>query len=177
MRKILCLLLLSMLITPALAADWSMFKKDVLHSGYSGDAVNVPLILKWTKYLGFETDSSPVIVDDVLYIGSTHGIFALDAKTGKEIWNFPTNGFVKSVPAVSNGVIYFGADDRKFYAIDSKNGTLKWINDTSLDGYTASAAVVDKSVYALPKDGTFYTFDSSNGEIIWTTLFGKRALP
>ena len=173
MRKILYLLLLSMLITPALAADWSMFKNDASHSGYTGDAVNAPLTLKWTKDLGFETDSSPVIVNDVLYIGSTYGIFALDAKTGRELWRYQTNGFVKSVPAVSNGVLYFGADDRKFYAIDAKDGTLKWMNDTSLDGYTASAAVVDNRVYVIPKDGSFYAFDTNSGEIIWSTLVGK----
>jgi outer membrane protein assembly factor BamB len=162
-----------MLITPAFAADWSMFKNDVSHSGYTGDAVNAPLTLKWTKDLGFETDSSPVIVNDVLYIGSTFGIFALDAQTGRELWRYHTNGFVKSVPTVSNGVLYFGADDRKFYAIDAKDGTLKWMNDTALDGFTASAAVVDNRVYTIPKDGTFYTFDASSGEIIWSTLLGK----
>jgi outer membrane protein assembly factor BamB len=175
MRKILCLLLISMLITPAFAADWSMFRNDVSHSGYTGDVINAPPSLKWTKDLGFETDSSPVIVNDVLYIGSTFGIFALDAKTGIELWRYHTNGFVKSVPAVSNGVVYFGADDRKFYAIDTKNGTLKWMNDKSLDGYTASTAVVGNLVYALPKDGSFYAFDTGNGEMIWTTLVGKIA--
>jgi outer membrane protein assembly factor BamB len=175
MRKILCLILVSLLITPAFAADWSMFKNDVSHSGYTGDAVNAPPTLKWTTDMGFETDSSPVIVNDVLYIGSTFGIFAFDANTGKELWRYQTNGFVKSVPAVLNGVLYFGADDRKFYAIDAKEGTLKWMNDKAMDGYTASAAVVGNNVYALPKDGTFYTFDASNGNIIWSTLVGKIA--
>jgi outer membrane protein assembly factor BamB len=175
MRKILCLLLLSMLITPAFAADWSMFKNDESHSGYTSDAVNAPLTLKWTKDLGFETDSSPVIVNDVLYIGNTFGISALDSKTGKELWRYHTNGFVKSVPAVSNGVLYFGADDRKFYAIDAKDGTLKWMNDKANDGYTASAAVVGNMVYAIPKDGSFYAFDASNGDVIWSTMVGKIA--
>ena len=173
MRNIICLLMLSMLITPAFAADWSMFKNDASHSGYTADAVNAPLTLKWTKDLGFETDSSPVIVNDVLYIGSTFGVFALDAKTGKEIWRFQTDSFVESVPTVSNGVLYFGADDRKFYAVDAKDGTLKWKNDTSLGGYTASAVVVGNLVYAIPKDGTFYAFDASSGKLIWLNLVGK----
>jgi len=161
------------LITPAFAADWSMFKNDVSHSGYTNDAVNAPLTLKWTKDLGFETDSSPVIVNNVLYIGTTFGISALDAKTGTELWKYHTNSFVESVPAVSNGVVYFGADDRKFYAIDAKDGTLKWMNDQALNGYVTSAAVVDNMVYALPKDGTFYVFDASSGAIIWSKLVGK----
>jgi outer membrane protein assembly factor BamB len=175
MRKILYLLLLSMLITPAFAADWSMFKNDVSHSGYTDDAVNAPLTLKWTKYLGSETDSSPVIVNDVLFIGSTFGVFALDAKTGKEIWRFQTESFVSSVPTVSNGVVYIGDENKKFYAIDAKDGTLKWKNDSALDGYMASAAVIGNRVYAIPEDGTFYAFDASNGEVIWSTVVGKVA--
>jgi len=51
MRIIIGLLLVSMLITPALAADWSMFKKDLSHSGYTDDVIKPPLNLKWTKDL------------------------------------------------------------------------------------------------------------------------------
>ena len=172
---IIGLLLISMLITPVYAADWSMFKNDLSHSGYTDDAVNPPLTLKWTKDIGFETDSSPVVVNDVLYIGTTFGIHALDIRSGKELWTYHTNGFVKSVPTVSNDVVYFGADDRKFYAVNAKDGTLLWINDKAMDGYVASAAVANNMVYALPKDGSFYAFDIRNGEIIWSTLIGKVA--
>ena len=175
MKIIISLLLVSMLITPALAADWSMFKNDMSHSGYTDDAVNPPLTLKWTKNLGFETDSSPVIVDNVLYIGTTFGIFALEVKSGKELWRYPTNGFVKSVPAVADGVLYIGADDNQFYAIDARDGSLKWVNKKALDGFTASAAVSKKLVYAMPRDGSFYALDISNGEIIWSSLAGKMS--
>ena len=172
---IISLVFVSMLIVPVFAADWSMFKNDPSHSGYTADAVNPPLTLKWTKALGFETDSSPVIVNDVLYIGTTFGIHALDVRTGQQLWTYHTNGFVNSVPAVSNDVVYFGADDRKFYALNAINGTLLWVNDTAMDGYTASAAIANNMVYAMPKDGSFYAFDLSNGKIIWYTLIGKVA--
>jgi len=32
--------------------------------------------------------------------------------------------FVKSIPTVSNDVVYFGADDRKFYALNAKMAPL-----------------------------------------------------
>ena len=163
------------LITPVYAADWSMFKNDISRSGYTGDTVSPPLTLKWTKDLGFETDSSPVIVNNVLYIGTTFGIHALDILSGNELWRYHTNGFVKSVPAVANDVVYFGANDRKFYALNAKDGTLLWINDAALDGYTTSAAVTNNMVYAMPKDGSFYAFDIMNGKIIWSTLIGKAS--
>ena len=170
---IICLLFVSMFIAPVSAADWSMFKNDPSHSGYTADLVNPPLTLKWTKDLGFETDSSPVVVNDVLYIGTTFGIHALDIRSGNELWTYHTNGFVKSIPAVSNDVVYFGADDRKFYALNAKDGTLQWMNDKAMDGYIASAVVAGNMVYAIPKDGTFYAFDIRNGEIAWSTMFSK----
>lgn len=173
MRKMICLILVSMLITPAFAADWSMFKNDPSHSGYTDDVINPPLSLKWTKNLGFETDSSPVIVNGILYIGTTFGIHALDAKTGKEVWRYNTKGFVKAVPAVSNDILYIGADDNQLYAIDARAGTLKWNNNKALDGYTSSPAVINNRVYSLPRDGSFYAFDINNGEIVWNTLIGK----
>ncbi len=172
---LISLVFVLMLITPVYAADWSMFKNDISHSGYTGDTVNPPLTLKWTKNIGFETDSSPVIVNDVLYIGTTFGIHALDISSGNELWRYHTNSFVKSVPAVANDVVYFGADDRKFYALNAKDGTLLWVNDTALNGYTASAVVANNMVYAIPKDGSFYAFDIRNGNIIWSTLIGKIA--
>jgi outer membrane protein assembly factor BamB len=173
MRKIICLLLISMFIIPAFAADWSMYKNDLSHSGYTGDTVKPPLNLKWTKDLGSETDSSPVIVGEVLYIGSSFGIHALDIRSGQELWKYRTNGFVKSVPTVVNGILYVGGDDKQFYAIDTGNGTLKWVNKKVLQGFTSSPSIVDNVIYAIPKDGTFYAFDINNGEIIWSKLIGK----
>ena len=80
MRIFLYILLVTLLITPAYASDWNMFKKDISHSGYTTDPVNPPLVLKWNTSLGYETDSSPVIVNDVLYIGSNYGIHAIDVR-------------------------------------------------------------------------------------------------
>lgn len=56
------LILLFILISPALADDWSMFKKDTSHSGFTTDAVSPPPVLKWTSNLGSDSDSSPVVV-------------------------------------------------------------------------------------------------------------------
>lgn len=172
-KKIIGLLLVLLLVTPAFAADWSMFKNDISHSGYTADVVSPTPTLQWTKKLGFETDSSPVIVNDILYIGTNFGLHALDVKSGKELWTFHTNGFLKSVPAVSNEVVYFGADDRKFYALNARNGSLLWINDEAVSGYKASPAVVNNIVYIMPVDGSFYAFDTRNGGVIWSTLVGK----
>ena len=173
MRTCIFLLLVSLLITPALASDWSMFKNDTSHWGFTTDAVNPPLTVAWTSNLGFDSDSSPVIVNDVLYVGSNFGIHAIDAKTGKELWKTQTNGFVKSAPTVADGVLYVGGDDNRFYAMDIKDGTMKWIYKNATNGYTSSPIVVNNLAYEGSKDGSFYAFDVRNGEPSWQVLTGK----
>lgn len=173
MRKYIFLLMVSMLIAPALASDWSMFKKDLTHTGFTTDTVNPPLTVAWTFNLGSDSDSSPIIVNDVLYVGSNYGIHAIDAKTGRELWRTPTNGFVKSAPFVADGVLYSGADDRRFYAMDIKDGAMKWIYKNATDGYTSSPIVINNLAYAGSKDGSFYAFDVHAGEPSWQVLTGK----
>jgi outer membrane protein assembly factor BamB len=190
MRIIIYLLAALMLITPAFASDfdepniippfstgssnWSMFKKDLPHSGFTTDTVNPPLTLKWTFDLGFDTDSSPVIVNDVVYVGSDYGIHAIDAKSGRELWKIPTNGFVRAVPAVADGVLYIGGEDRLFKAININDGSIKWNfskNDTG--GYLSSAAVANNLAYVASTDGIFYALNVQTGEPSWLTLIGK----
>ncbi len=44
---------------------------------------------KWRSKIGDSIVSSPVLYEGIIYIGSDKGFFALDAETGKEIWNIP----------------------------------------------------------------------------------------
>ena len=57
--------------------------------------------------------SSAAIVGDVVYSGTS----ALNASTGEELWQFPTNDAIYASPGVSNGVLYIASTDGYFYAI------------------------------------------------------------
>src|SRR3989304_5679165 len=168
MKIVICLLLSVILIMPALASDWNMFKKDASHSGFTTDAVNPPLILKWTSNLGSNTDSSPVVADGILYIGSNNGMHAIDAMAGKQVGKYQTNGFVKAVPAVVDGTLFVGPEDRRFYAINAKDGSLKWIYEKSSDGYLSSPTVVNNLVYVGSKDANLYAINAMTGEPSWS---------
>jgi outer membrane protein assembly factor BamB len=52
-------------------------------------------------------------------------IFALDTRTGNQIWNFEIQGDVFSSPCVVKDMIVVGSLDTPLYAIDMK-GTLRW---------------------------------------------------
>jgi len=69
--------------------------------------------------VGVIFDSSPSIVNGVVYVGSDSDpaqgldahVYALDALSGEELWNYTTDGAVVSCPAVVDGVVYFGSED------------------------------------------------------------------
>ncbi len=43
-------------------------------------------------------------------------LYALNAKTGIDLWSATTGGVVTSSPAVANGSVYVGSEDDNVYA-------------------------------------------------------------
>ena len=71
--------------------------------------------------------SSPAIGDDsTVYVGSSDNkVYALDEKTGKTKWTFPTGGWVYSSPAIgTDGTLYIGSNDNQVYALKTDSGGL-----------------------------------------------------
>src|SRR5262245_7708455 len=50
-------------------------------------------------------------------------------------WNYPADSLITSSPTIANGTVYIGSSDGKVHAVDSTNGTVKWVYD-SLIGST-----------------------------------------
>jgi polyvinyl alcohol dehydrogenase (cytochrome) len=82
-----------------------------------------------------------------------------------------------SQPAIVDGVLYVGAPDAKFYALDAETGAQKWvfdltkiagpISDTSLDMVRDGAAVVGDKVYFGDGRGYIYALNKYTGEPVW----------
>ena len=77
-------------------------------------------------------DVSPVIAGDVAYFGTnekTGTVYAVDTSTGAAVWSYalpdPGDGtfaaFYASSPAVSDGVLYIGAENNQLYALPFRN--------------------------------------------------------
>ena len=64
------------------------------------------------------------LVDGVVYFGSAdHHIYAVDAKTGKEIWRFRTGDLaLNPSPEVHGNRVYVVSYDSYLYALDKKTG-------------------------------------------------------
>src|SRR5213593_1573307 len=107
-------------------------------------------------------------------------------------WDFPTADAVSASPAVVDGVVYVGAWDGFFYALDATTGALKWQFQVDCDSailpipaqcpggptapqdrvetdgglITSSAAVVNGKVY-FGGGKTMYCLNAADGSLVW----------
>jgi outer membrane protein assembly factor BamB len=86
-------------------------------------------------------------------------------------WEYSTGGPIYSSPAVSGGVVYFGSDDKKVYAVDATTGALKWTYTTG-DLVRSSPAVVNGMVYIGSDDNKVYALNASTGAKVWSYATG-----
>jgi outer membrane protein assembly factor BamB len=54
------------------------------------------------------------------------GVLALDADTGRIVWQFKTVGEVMPTPAWRDGVVYVTTGAGELYALDAKTGRVRW---------------------------------------------------
>ena len=86
-------------------------------------------------------------------------------------WKFSTGGGVVSSPAIVDGRIYVGSQDKRVYCLDARNGRLIWTYMTGAR-IKSSPAVVDGKVYIGPDDGYVYCLDALNGSLVWKAYAG-----
>lgn len=107
--------------------DWPTYRHDIARSGRSGARVGSELLLGWeTKLVPGLT--SPVIADGRVYLASTddNGLYALDASTGKMLWQYSFDAGVDSPPTVHQGMVVCGCRDGSVYAFRATDGELAW---------------------------------------------------
>jgi outer membrane protein assembly factor BamB len=153
--------------------NWPAFHQGNDRQGFS--SVNLAPITNKTKWI-FNTSgyvfSSPIIVNDVVYIGSDDkNIYAINLTTGSKIWNYTTGGAVRSTPAYYDNTIYVGSNDNKIYAVYA-NGSLRWNLTTGDDMDTSSPVISDSILYVGGFDGTLRAMYASSGTQIWNYTNG-----
>ena len=70
-------------------------------------------------------------------------------------------------PVVIGDTIYFGSDDKNFYALDVESGYMRWVFKSGAEINSIPYADKDK-VYFGCKDGKLYALSRETGQEIWT---------
>lgn len=150
------------------SGDWTMYGRDLSHSSSldSNGALlqgNVKSILTDNGIM----DSSPAIVNGVLYVGSRNGkLTAVNISTGDKLWEFQAGSWIQSSPVIADNVVYFGSNDGNMYAVDAKTGAKLWAFATKYP-IKSTAAVADGRVYFGCDDYSVYALDARTGKQIW----------
>ena len=117
----------------------------------------------------------PVVAGRLLCAGTSGGVgypetghfFALDVESGAEVWRYriPWGSYIGAV--VHHETIYVSSGGRSLYALDAKNGALRWRHPFTAPGhYLRNPATIANDVLYLTADGT-YALRGADGEVLW----------
>jgi len=174
--------------------NWLMYSGDYSGQRHSGlkeitNANASRLVAKWTfqTMAGGKFETTPLVVDGVLYgTGQDDRAFALDARTGRPIWQYqralpgdvrPCCGRVNRGLAILGDKVYLGTLDSHLIALDTRTGNVVW--DTVAVDYTKGysftlAPLAIKNLILVGISGGEYgirgfidAYDAASGERKW----------
>ena len=149
------------------------------------------LVPAWTLSFGGEKqrgqESQPIVADGTLYVTASYSrLFAVDARTGEEKWQYDArlpDGILPCCDVVNRGAaiygdkIFFTTLDAQLVALDKETGKTVWRKkmENFADGYSNTAAplVVKGKVIVGNSGGEFgivgavKAYDAETGEEAW----------
>jgi PQQ-dependent dehydrogenase (methanol/ethanol family) len=173
--------------------DWPTYNGKLDGNRYSSltqiDASNVKeLVLKWIFPMPhFGLESTPIVVDGVMYLSGNNQAYAIDALTGGQIWKYsrpPTPGLVGDASVGTNrGVAVLGdkifvvTDNAHLLALNRVTGSLVWEvampEEKEHYGSTVSPLIVHDTVIAGVSGGDWgmrgfiACYKAATGELVW----------
>ena len=128
-------------------SSWPMFRGQRGLLGRASGTLPDSLTIVWKFKTNDSIKSSPVIVDGIVFIGSSdENIYAIDLLSGKQVWTYKTTDAIEATPCVVEGSVFVGSLDGFLYALDAKDGSLKWKYETEgqILGAANSTALIRK---------------------------------
>jgi outer membrane protein assembly factor BamB len=133
----------------------------------------------WRRSLPGRTESSPVVVGDLVLAGCECGtLFAFKRSNGRTAWEADLGGAIKGGPAVQDGIAYVGAYGGTVAAVRVSNGEVKWTSSGQSQGlgqvgnFYATPTVAFDRVYVGNTDGRMYSFERDDGDLAWSHSTG-----
>ena len=188
----------------SIVRDWPQWRHDANHTANSPADLSTNLYLQWTRQysqrvqvwddplnhdlMPYDKVFEPVVLGERMFIGfnDRDKVVALDIRTGRQLWEFFTDGPVRLPPAAWEGKVYFVSDDGHLYCVRAEDGALVWKfrggpsarkalgNGRVISAWPARGGVAlrDGQVYFTasiwPFMGTFiYALDAATGRVVW----------
>lgn len=130
--------------------------------------------LVWQSKVGDYIGASPVLWGDRLFVGvetkKPDGYLTCVSKeTGKELFRSqPFGDHTHCTPTINTETrtAFLGSNSKKFFAIDTDDGRIKW-NYTTGGQIKSTAALHDGDVLFTSWDGHLYRLTQDTGQVVW----------
>src|SRR5919108_930973 len=168
------------------AGNWLYYGQDQGATRYSTLAqITTDNVAQLTRVWTFNTgdksgffESTPLVIDGLMYLSAQNGVFAVDPLTGQQLWKFEANGTTR------RGLSYWPGDAKsparitvssgtRLIALDAKTGRL--VPEFGQGGFVdmgtqmASPASVYKDVLITPQSRpVIRAWSARTGEPLWT---------
>jgi outer membrane protein assembly factor BamB len=100
------------------------------------------------------------------YISGGSFVYAVDLKTGNEVWRYPAEAdskllFYATPVLTADGQLLIGSAGTKhpFVSLDPATGRENWVEEKGKGAWLASPLVLNETIYAPNTDGFLYTLD------------------
>jgi outer membrane protein assembly factor BamB len=145
--------------------------------------------LLWGKSLGAGIFGAALVKDGTLYVVNDRDeLFALSCADGRQHWKVPLSDTPRhrslpsagedsewdyrgAAPAESAGVLYVGASDGGFHALDAHSGRSLW-HFQAQGPIRSTALIAGNQVYIASFDHHVYALDQHSGHLLWNADVG-----
>ncbi|MCH8043128.1 MAG: PQQ-binding-like beta-propeller repeat protein [Planctomycetes bacterium] len=190
--------------TAARGADWPMWRCDAGRTASSPEELPAKLHLQWTRrytpreqvwddplnndLMPYDKVFEPVVAGGRMFVGfnDRNKLVALDVATGRQLWQYFTDGPVRFAPVVWRDRVFFSSDDGYLYCARAADGKGIWKllaapaahkilgNKRLISAWPARGGPVERdgNIYFAssiwPMMGTFiYCIDAESGAVKW----------
>ena len=116
---------------------WLLRDKSPNRHPFDDYPLSLPLQLSWRTKINGYVVAPAVACDGKTYVSSVKGLFALESRTGKELWRFETEHarlddehcHMISSPAIWKDRIYLSDDSFYVYCLNRNTGKVLWETD------------------------------------------------
>ncbi|MGB6449936.1 MAG: PQQ-dependent dehydrogenase, methanol/ethanol family [Steroidobacteraceae bacterium] len=176
--------------------DWLTYGGSWDEQRYSTlDQINTATVKQLAPAWSFDFDttrgqeSTPLVVDGVMYVSTAWSkVYALDARTGREIWLYDPNvpgpaavatccGVVNRGVAIYEGKVYVGTLDGRLVALDAATGKPVWsvrtFEPSSSYAITGAPRAARGKIFIGNSGSDFggrgyvSAYDAATGKLLW----------
>jgi hypothetical protein len=173
-KKIILLCFLIFALPAGIQADWPMAGANPQRTNWVPETLPDVISTQWVKPIyGLVPQRVQAIGATVgslklVFVASSQGLYAINADTGADVWQYATALPLGHSPTFNNGFLYVGGMDKKIHKINASNGLGIWTFGAD-GGFVTSPIVANGKVYATSRDGALYAIN----DLVTPTLAWK----